>query len=79
MQINVHNFTLTTGTTATITVQADSKVIAGLPKTVINTLATEEALDLTGFEWQAATAAYEEATAPNGEPLYTFNVKLNRY
>ncbi|ATW59928.1 hypothetical protein SEA_WALTZ_51 [Arthrobacter phage Waltz] len=53
MQINIHNFTLTTGHTATIMVTASDESIKHYPKTVLKTLATVEALDLTGYEWEA--------------------------
>lgn len=79
MQINVHNLTLTTSATATITVQADSGVINELPRTVLNKLAEAEALDMTGFEWQAVNYTYEETTAPNGDPIYAYTFKLNKF
>lgn len=79
MQINVHNFTLTTAATATITVQADSGVINELPRTVLNKLAEAEALNLTGFEWQAVAYSYEETTAPAGDPIYAYTFKMNKF
>ncbi len=75
MQINVHNFTLTTTATATITVQSDSRTIHELPTTVIFALATTEALDLTGFEWNAAAM---EATPVMVPGHVGYAVKLNK-
>lgn len=79
MQINVHNFTLTTSATATITVQADSGVINELPRTVLNTLAEAEALNLTGFEWQAVAYTYEEKLNGEGDPIYAYTFKMNKF
>ncbi len=75
MQINVHNFTLTTGYTATITVQADSTTLHELPTTVIFALAEAEALELTGFEWNTAAMEAAPMTVP-GQVGYT--VKMNK-
>ena len=76
MQINVHNFTLTTGYTATIMVTSDGAAFKELPHSVINALAAAEALDLTGFEWQVA--AREEA--PAIVPGHTgYLLKMNKF
>lgn len=75
MQINVHNFTLTTGYTATIIVQADTSAIHELPTTVIFKLAEAAALDMTGFEWN--TAAMESATFTT-PGIVGYTVKLNK-
>lgn len=76
MQINVHNFTLTTAATAHITVTSDGAAFHELPATVINALATAEALDLTGFEWQAITREAAPAIVP-GHTGYV--IKLNKF
>lgn len=75
MQINVHNFTLTTGYTATITITSDGAAFHELPHTVINALATAEALELTGFEWQAAAREAAPAIVP-GHTGYL--IKMNK-
>jgi hypothetical protein len=75
MLINVHNFTLTTNYTATIIVQSDSSTLHELPTTVIFALATAEALDLTGFEWNAAAMEAAPITVP-GHTGYT--IKMNK-
>lgn len=71
MQITVHEFTLTGQRTAAIKVTADTHGIHHLPNAVIMELAQAEALELTGFEWEAAVPA----AAPDlpGE-TYTLNL-----
>jgi hypothetical protein len=76
MQINVHHFTLTTAATATINVTADSSTIHELPTTAIFALATAEALDMTGFEWQAVAMEAAPRTAPG---IVGYTVKMNKF
>lgn len=51
MQINIHNFTLTTGATATITITATDDSFRKYPVQTFRTMAAIEAEDLTGKEW----------------------------
>lgn len=73
MQINVHNFTLTTGYTATIQITGTDESMMDYPDAVYKALAETEALDLTGFEWNTAAINPDEQTTPN-----TIKVLLNK-
>ncbi|ASR83932.1 hypothetical protein SEA_SHROOMS_52 [Arthrobacter phage Shrooms] len=57
MQINIHEFTLTTKYTATIKITGSDASIKNYPKKVLYTMASVEALDLTGFEWNCTEAS----------------------
>lgn len=56
MQITIHNFTLTTNHTATIQITGTDESLHNLPESVFKALGENEALDLTGFEWNTAAA-----------------------
>ncbi len=56
MQINIHNFTLTTARTATITITGSDETLNEYPEAVFKVMATVEALDLTGYEWEMSAA-----------------------
>ncbi|ASR84142.1 hypothetical protein SEA_WHEELBITE_51 [Arthrobacter phage Wheelbite] len=58
MQINIHELTLTTKYTATIKINGSDDSIKNYPKAVLYTMATVEALDITGFEWEGAEASW---------------------
>jgi hypothetical protein len=62
MQINVHSFTLTTSYTATIKITGSDASLHNLPESVFKALGENEALDLTGFEWNTAAAVADEET-----------------
>ncbi|ALY10220.1 hypothetical protein SALGADO_54 [Arthrobacter phage Salgado] len=62
MQINIHEFTLTTKNTATIKIKGSDESIQNYPKKVLYTMASLEALDLTGWEWNCAEASWTGAT-----------------
>jgi hypothetical protein len=64
MQINVHNFTLTTTATATIQITASDDTIHNYPDAVFRALAAVEALDLTGYEWEVAAVAGKGGLTP---------------
>lgn len=72
MNITIHNFTLTATGRATITISADDANITKYPASILKTMATIEAEDLTGRRWEAMAALNNDAADP-----HTFTVYLN--
>lgn len=62
MQINIHNFTLTTSATATMMITATDESFKKYPVTFLKAMAVIEAEDMTGQRWEATAVISTDAT-----------------